>query len=549
MKYFISITLFFSLCYHAFAEDVEILKRPLTWSINSIAIEWTVEQDIEKNVEICISGISQNENHITTGEELVVTSNGGITVNGVIEGGIGVRHASSHIVESRVKDTEIHNKIQELKKQKNYSAPRWIFTVHFKNHTNEDFIMDTSTASIPVFINDKGEYKHMGDAKVKSPNGQFVIFSNGKPHPCKFQLPIDSTFNGQIYYYIPLMDIEGSQLGIYNSSNQDMVHLSYFTVGLHSLENNTMQQWEITYSPQITLRSALQAIDKNNFVFSENGSLEKVNDIPLIPTSASDKFILVLKDGKPIEELKNFHFEKNSILKFLIVPRFLLEETDFKKIRENFDKISTLLPFRNLFNKWVEDGALDRNPLDCIFENHAKVAWENIENAMNQCDNTWEKDSISNTISFLNEYQSLYPASQKEYVTKLLDYYEKLMYTDMWEFTVAASTQYGPGYWTENASCEISINNEVKSTSPIQLRKNGKDYLNSFTFRSSLFRPVDIGVKSIGQRNAYFWINGVIRINSSKSITFNELKKQDWKLKLDVVTLEFKHNIPQKPNK
>ncbi|MBQ3349488.1 MAG: SEL1-like repeat protein [Thermoguttaceae bacterium] len=326
------LTLFVApLCIYAQEEDI-LIEPPLTWSINSIQIVWSVSQGATTTQETKFIYGADKVNSETFGKELSnekgttagVSGGGGARVdaNAKLEsnpftlfGLMGAKVNASSYVEggfnynqtNRNTDTSLWSESEknvvsqalssafEQSAQQTISNQRLLFTVDFVNHTSTRLYFSPNSANtIPVYCGNV----HIGDARLISENAS--IAATGKPIPCQFEMALNDTGKQSLVNNRPIIRIDGGQLLIQSlpsareriddAVQESTVATSYFTIAI--LSGNEVKEWKIRWFRKnpVTLLEALEAInenireisnDDNKTIFSiEDQKLVSVCDVP-----------------------------------------------------------------------------------------------------------------------------------------------------------------------------------------------------------------------------------------------------------------------------
>lgn len=376
------------ICVYAQEEDI-LIEPPLTWSINSIQIVWSVSQGTTTTQETkAIYGITQN-NSETFGKELSnengkttgFSVSGGARLDGsagmdfnlstnplkrfglfsakvnasaYVEGGFNYNQTNRTTDTSQWSESEKNDISKALSSafeqssQQIISNQRLVFTVNFTNHTSSRLYFNPESANtIPVFCGNV----HIGDAHLI--NKDAFIAATGQPIPCQFEMPLNDTGKQCLVNNRPIIRIDSGQLLIQSSPNarepvddaikESIVATSYFTIAI--LSGDEVKEWKIRWFRKnpVTLLEALETInenireinnDDNKTIFSiENQKLVSVCDTPF-----TDK-------GNPdwIAELKVFKGANSQIVSdpdLSETPRrgeryvFQLISQEIKKLKE-----------------------------------------------------------------------------------------------------------------------------------------------------------------------------------------------------------------------
>ena len=296
-------------------KDNLIIEPPLTWSINSIQIVWSVNQGAtEMKQTKFIYGADQiynetatkekmednstNRGFSSTGGEQVDTSVGmeynplnvcglfGAKVNAsaYIEGGFNYNQSNilTHTSKwSESEKMEVNTALQsafEQNVQKSISDQKLVFTVDFINHTKTRLYFksnhDNTNNTIPIYSGNT----HLGDAHLV--NRDATILATGKPIPIQFEMKLNDTGKQILVNNRPKIDINSSQLLIQSEDIQDAIQESIveedcFTVAIYS--GNQVIEWKIRCfedkDKAIKLQDALEAINKKMRKQQKNGHL------------------------------------------------------------------------------------------------------------------------------------------------------------------------------------------------------------------------------------------------------------------------------------
>ena len=290
----------------AYAQEEDILiEPPLTWSINSIQIVWSVSQGATQTQEDRLDyGDNQVKNktfskeHNTENAKTVsVTIAGGTKVNAnagldfsplkgfgllganvnataYVEGGFNYNQTDRTSDTSQWSESEKNVVSQALTSafeqntQQVISNQRLVFTVDFVNHSSTRlFFSPNSSNTIPVYC---GKI-HIGDAHLISENA--TIAATGKPIPCQFEMALNDTGKQSLVNNRPIIRFDGGQLLIQSNPNvrepiedaiqESTVSTGYFTIAI--LSGNEVKEWKIRWfrNNPVTLLEALEAVNEN----------------------------------------------------------------------------------------------------------------------------------------------------------------------------------------------------------------------------------------------------------------------------------------------
>ena len=318
-------------CVYAQEEDI-LIEPPLTWSINSIQIVWSVSQGATTTQETKFIYGADKVNSETFGKELSnekgstagISGGGGarvdanaklesnpltlfgllgakVNASSYVEGGFNYNQTNRNTDTSQWSESEKNVVSQALSSafeqnaQQTISNQRLLFTVDFVNHTSTRLYFSPNSANtIPVYCGNV----HIGDARLISENAS--IAATGKPIPCQFEMALNDTGKQSLVNNRPIIRIDGGQLLIQSLPNareriddavqESTVATSYFTIAI--LSGNEVKEWKIRWFRKnpVTLLEALEAInenirdisnDDNKTIFSiENKKLISVCDAP-----------------------------------------------------------------------------------------------------------------------------------------------------------------------------------------------------------------------------------------------------------------------------
>ncbi|MBQ2620747.1 MAG: SEL1-like repeat protein [Thermoguttaceae bacterium] len=294
-----------------YAQDEDILiEPPLTWSINSIQLVWSVSQGATTTQETKkIYGTDQvnsetfgkerdTENGTTTG----LSASGGARIDGsagmeynplkgfgllgakvnasaYVEGGFNYNRTNRTTNTTQWSESEKNIVSQALtsafqqSSQQTISNQRLVFTVDFVNHTDSQLEFDPRyNNGIPIFLGNT----NIGKATpVGIKEAIISIPATGEPVPIEFEMPLDdsrkltllkdnrpliSINKGQLFFRTSVdePEIEG------NIFRKSLVATSYFTVAI--LSGNEVKEWKIRFDEDspVTVKEALDAINKSN---------------------------------------------------------------------------------------------------------------------------------------------------------------------------------------------------------------------------------------------------------------------------------------------
>ena len=297
------------------AEDDVLIQPPLSWSINSIRVVWSVSEGTTANetTRLIYSSEKSASEEEGSGRTGTVDSQTDRTTNvgGGVKGSAGLNSnpfelfgllgakvsASGFMETSRSyksgQSSRSTDEWSETEKQtvaaaftssneqstaRTVSNRKLVFTIDFVNHTASRLMFDPASAnSVPVYCGGV----HLGDAKLADERA--TIAATGKPIPCRFEMPLDDTGKMAILKKRPKMSIESGQLLIRSADNsreqvddaiqESIVSGSYFTIAL--ISQDLSAQWHIRWfrkSP-VTLEEALEAI--NEQIRTENNDGER----------------------------------------------------------------------------------------------------------------------------------------------------------------------------------------------------------------------------------------------------------------------------------
>ena len=318
-------------CVYAQEEDI-LIEPPLTWSINSIQIVWSVSQGATTTQETKFIYGADKVNSETFGKELSnekgstagISGGGGarvdanaklesnpltlfgllgakVNASSYVEGGFNYNQTNRNTDTSQWSESEKNVVSQALSSafeqsaQQTISNQRLLFTVDFVNHTSARLYFSPNSANtIPVYCGNV----HIGDARLISENAS--IAATGKPIPCQFEMALNDTGKQSLVNNRPIIRIDGGQLLIQSLPNareriddavqESTVATSYFTIAI--LSGNEVKEWKIRWFRKnpVTLLEALEAInenireisnDDNKTIFSiKNKKLASVCDAP-----------------------------------------------------------------------------------------------------------------------------------------------------------------------------------------------------------------------------------------------------------------------------
>ena len=319
------------LCVYAQEEDI-LIEPPLTWSINSIQIVWSVSQGATTTQETKFIYGADKVNSETFGKELSnekgstagISGGGGaridanaklesnpftlfglmgakVNASSYVEGGFNYNQTNRNTDTSQWSESEKNVVSQALSSafeqsaQQTISNQRLLFTVDFVNHTSTRLYFSPNSANtIPVYCGNV----HIGDARLISENAS--IAATGKPIPCQFEMALNDTGKQSLINNRPIIRIDGGQLLIQSlpsareriddAVQESTVATSFFTIAI--LSGNEVKEWKIRWFRKnpVTLLEALEAInenirdisnDDNKTIFSiENKKLISVCDAP-----------------------------------------------------------------------------------------------------------------------------------------------------------------------------------------------------------------------------------------------------------------------------
>ncbi len=323
---------FSSLSVYAQDEDI-LIEPPLTWSINSIQIVWSVTQGATQTQETkfiygadqvnsetfskekanervsstSISGAGGSKADVNAGKDLNPLNDFGITgakvnASAYLDGGFNYNQTNRTTNTTQWSESEKNVVSQALtlafqqNAQQSISNQRLLFTVDFINHTSTRLYFSSNSANtIPVYC---GEV-HIGDARLISENAS--IAATGKPIPCQFEMALNDTRKQSLVNNRPMIRFDGGQLLIQSEPNarerigdaiqESTITTGYFTIAI--LSGNEVKEWKIRYFKKnpVTLSEALESIneqvrdlsnDDNKTIFVIRGSqLFSVCNAPL----------------------------------------------------------------------------------------------------------------------------------------------------------------------------------------------------------------------------------------------------------------------------
>ena len=324
-------------CTPSLAQEGDILiQPPLTWSINSVQIVWSVSEGTTTNSKYIYSAdssvmqgtqkqkseSSSNERIGTTGIGSRVDATAGLNSNPfTLFGLMGSSVNASGFIEGKASytatgGTRNSEEWSEAEKQTVAAAfstaqtketqianRKLVFTIDFVNHTSSRMYFDpTSANTVPVYCGNV----HLGDAHLVTNN--MGIAATGEAIPCRFEMPLDDTGKMAILQKRPQIKIESGQLlirtpegarePVENAIQESKITGNYFTIAIISEDRIT--EWHIRWyrKNSVTLREALEAINeevcsqKNDeekilFILGEK-QIERVCDTPLSFSEDSD---------------------------------------------------------------------------------------------------------------------------------------------------------------------------------------------------------------------------------------------------------------------
>lgn len=285
-----------------YAQNDVLIEPPLTWSVNSIQIVWSVSQGVTTTQETrFIYGSDENSNkmfgkEIETEKESTTGFSGSaglrfdasaaletnpltffglkgtkVNASAYLEGGVNYNYNNRTINSSQWTESEKSSVSKALTSafensaQQTISNQRLVFTVDFINHTRSRLYFSSNAANtIPVYCGNV----HLGDARLV--NGNASIAATGQPIPCQFEMALNDTGKQKLLSARPVIRIEGGQLLIQSDSSasarvrdaieESTVATSYFTISV--LSGNEVKEWKIR-AGSVTLLKALEAVNEN----------------------------------------------------------------------------------------------------------------------------------------------------------------------------------------------------------------------------------------------------------------------------------------------
>ena len=256
-----------SLC--LYAQNDILIDQPLTWSIDSVQVSWTVPQATE-SVYLYQSEPEYNPLSLFGFYGKDVTAF-------VYEGGFNYNQTDPKANPTQWSETEKEVVSQALTvafesyDQKTTSNQRLVFTVKFVNHTNSHFKIDYRyTNYIPVYI---GETEIGKAAPVGIDKVVISIPPTGEPVSVKFAMPIDEKCKSALLNYKPILKFSEGKL-LFRTPDDDIqfersiykksvTNKDHFTVAIQA--DREVKEWKINWVAQnpVTLQEALEAINDN----------------------------------------------------------------------------------------------------------------------------------------------------------------------------------------------------------------------------------------------------------------------------------------------
>ena len=310
---------------YAQEEDI-LIEPPLTWSINSIQIVWSVSQGASKTQETKFIYGADKVNSETFGEDISnekgmtvgVSGTGGarvdanaklesnpftlfglmgakVNASSYVEGGFNYNQTNRNTDTSQWSESEKSVVSQALTSafaqnaQQTISDQRLLFTVDFVNHTSTRLYFSPNSANtIPVYCGNV----QVGDARLISENAS--IAATGKPIPCQFEMALNDTGKQSLVNNRPVIRIDGGQLLIQSlpsareriddAVQESTVATNFFTIAI--LSGNEVKEWKIRWFKKnpVTLFKALEAINENIREISndDNKTIFSIEDEKLV---------------------------------------------------------------------------------------------------------------------------------------------------------------------------------------------------------------------------------------------------------------------------
>ena len=367
-------------CTPSLAQEGDILiQPPLTWSINSVQIVWSVSEGTTTNSKYIYSAdssvmqgtqkqkseSSSNERIGTTGIGSRVDATAGLNSNPfTLFGLMGSSVNASGFIEGKASytatgGTRNSEEWSEAEKQTVAAAfstaqtketqianRKLVFTIDFVNHTSSRMYFDpTSANTVPVYCGNV----HLGDAHLVTNN--MGIAATGEAIPCRFEMPLDDTGKMAILQKKPKIKIERGQLLI-RAENINQVKDAIFEstqFGKHFtitvLSQNQALEWRFIWREDnsVTLRKALEAInqkvciqneDMEKILFEiENNTLTRVCDTPFVISEDSDWVVQsqTYKKGKVVE-IKNISEYLDKAPRLFTRFLFLIKNVKIEKL-------------------------------------------------------------------------------------------------------------------------------------------------------------------------------------------------------------------------
>ena len=291
--------------------DDIVMNPPLTWSINSIQVVWSIDPDLPPMKRyLCGTdpAYKRTEPKYSTMFHVVLLDwyiNIGAEDKSVVKrpnpltrfGLFGSKVSSCFYLEGEFdySQNKNYNALQWSNPEKIYvnqvlksafeeycSDQRLIITIDFVNHSKTRLNFSSNSANIiPVYCGNV----QIGKARLMDEGGS--IAATGKPIPFQFEMTLNERGKQILANNRPVIRLEDSPLNIRSlSTSQDRIEdaiqkstadTNYFTVAI--LAGNDVKEWKIRWMKNnpITLQKALEAI--NEKVCEQNNNNTPVFDI------------------------------------------------------------------------------------------------------------------------------------------------------------------------------------------------------------------------------------------------------------------------------
>ena len=258
-----------SLCVYAL-DDI-LIEPPLTWSVNSIRIVWTVTQGRERTVESrLLYEAKVKSNPLSLFGLHVSDANASVYEDDKFNYNQSDQQTDENQWSESEKDVvrQVLAEAFESNDRQTASNQRLVFAVTFVNHAKTQLKFDNNqrTNFIPVFL---GQTITGIASPVGIENVTIFIPATGAPTTVYFEMPLEQRHKTALMDNKPLIRFTLGQVSIRTPSSgpvifrESLYTAKCFTVAV--LSDNAVKEWKIRYSKKnpVTLRKALEAINEN----------------------------------------------------------------------------------------------------------------------------------------------------------------------------------------------------------------------------------------------------------------------------------------------